>query len=339
MIKLMHTAWRTLPGRRCSYTAIARQVTAPHCRTKRQNWLNLLDELHWMQWLRRQARWLWPLSQRFCSAISSCSRERLRCVGAAHHSLSYVPRIIAYLLHRFLQWVCASWWAAHVSWSWHTLLLQDHHSDAESQVQGADTDGAHTSAAHTADSSTGWAACDGGNQWGTGAHESLSREAWNKRAGNLLASPQGDKLPANLCSNPLTFLPLPQNVTARRAPKFYRISNKRGFVGRFCLFKPAYKLGEDIVGSLDFGNCQVRCVQFSVKLQQQELPIRPQAEQQQTLAGDDASSVNSFDMASIASGIAVDNMHRSETSGSARNKEEPSPSGKLTTISTSHQVR
>lgn len=129
-----------------------------------------------------------------------------------------------------------------------------------------------------------------------------------------------------------------QNVTARRAPKFYRISNKRGFVGRFCLFKPAYKLGEDIVGSLDFGNCQVRCVQFSVKLQQQELPIRPQAEQQQATTGDDVSSVNSFDMASIASGIAVDNMHRSETSGSARNKDEPSPTGKLTTISTSHQV-
>ncbi|XP_034487782.1 RAB6A-GEF complex partner protein 2 [Drosophila innubila] len=129
-----------------------------------------------------------------------------------------------------------------------------------------------------------------------------------------------------------------KNVTARRAPKFYRISNKRGFVARFCLFKPAYKLGEDIVGSLDFGNCQVRCVQFSVKLQQQELPIRPQPEQTQVPAGDDVSSLNSFDMASIASGIAVDNMHKSETSGSARNKDEPAPTGKLSTISTSHQV-
>ncbi|XP_017848868.1 RAB6A-GEF complex partner protein 2 [Drosophila busckii] len=129
-----------------------------------------------------------------------------------------------------------------------------------------------------------------------------------------------------------------KNVTARRAPKFYRISNKRGFVGRFCLFKPAYKLGEDIVGSLDFSNCQVRCVQFSVKLQQQELPIRPQPQQPQTPTGDDVSSLNSFDMASIASGIALDNMHKSETSSSARNKDEPLPSGKLSTISTSHQV-
>ncbi|KAH8359562.1 hypothetical protein KR093_007408 [Drosophila rubida] len=130
-----------------------------------------------------------------------------------------------------------------------------------------------------------------------------------------------------------------KNVTARRAPKFYRISNKRGFVGRFCLFKPAYKLGEDIVGSLDFGNCQVRCVQFSVKLQQQELPIRAQPDAiQATTPGDDVSSLNSFDMASIASGIAVDNLHRSDTSGSARNKDEHVPTGKLSTISTSHQV-
>ncbi|XP_017091163.2 RAB6A-GEF complex partner protein 2 [Drosophila bipectinata] len=134
-----------------------------------------------------------------------------------------------------------------------------------------------------------------------------------------------------------------KNVTARRAPKFYRISNKRGFVGRFCLFKPAYKLGEDIVGSLDFGQCQVRCVQFSVKLQQQELPIRPQVVQNQPLQsqtsiGDDVSSINSFDMASIASGVVADNLHKSATSGSARDKDAPAPSGKLTTISTSHQV-
>ncbi|KAI8045271.1 RAB6A-GEF complex partner protein 2 [Drosophila gunungcola] len=134
-----------------------------------------------------------------------------------------------------------------------------------------------------------------------------------------------------------------KNVTARRAPKFYRISNKRGFVGRFCLFKPAYKLGEDIVGSLDFGQCQVRCVQFSVKLQQQELSIRPQPVQNQQLqsqssTGDDVSSMNSFDMASIASGVVADNLHKSATSGSSRDKDAPEPSGKLSTISTSHQV-
>ncbi|KAH8295248.1 hypothetical protein KR018_009094 [Drosophila ironensis] len=133
-----------------------------------------------------------------------------------------------------------------------------------------------------------------------------------------------------------------KNVTARRVPKFYRISNKRGFVGRFCLFKPAYKLGEDIVGSLDFSQGQVRCVQFSVKLQQQELPIRHQHVQNnmplQAQSSDDVSSINSFDMASIASGVVADNLHKSATSGSAHDKDSPVPSGKLSTISTSHQV-
>ncbi|KAH8343938.1 hypothetical protein KR084_002032 [Drosophila pseudotakahashii] len=138
-----------------------------------------------------------------------------------------------------------------------------------------------------------------------------------------------------------------KNVTARRAPKFYRISNKRGFVGRFCLFKPAYKLGEDIVGSLDFGSGasprKVRCVQFSVKLQQQELSVRPQPVQNhqlqsQSSTGDDVSSINSFDMASIASGVVADSLHKSATSGSSRDKDIPEPTGKLSTISTSHQV-
>ncbi|XP_043652329.1 RAB6A-GEF complex partner protein 2 isoform X2 [Drosophila teissieri] len=138
-----------------------------------------------------------------------------------------------------------------------------------------------------------------------------------------------------------------KNVTARRAPKFYRISNKHGFVGRFCLFKPAYKLGEDIVGSLDFApgaNPQkVRCVQFSVKLQQQEVYIRPQSVHNhqlpsQSSTGDDGSSINSFDMASIASGVVADNLQKSATSASSRDKEAPEPTGKLSTTSTSHQV-
>ena len=57
-------------------------------------------------------------------------------------------------------------------------------------------------------------------------------------------------------------------------PKFYRVTNKRGFVGRFCLFKNDYKLGEDIVGTMDFTDRDVRCVQFSVKLQSEEVLIK-----------------------------------------------------------------
>ncbi|XP_037956414.1 RAB6A-GEF complex partner protein 2-like [Teleopsis dalmanni] len=127
-----------------------------------------------------------------------------------------------------------------------------------------------------------------------------------------------------------------KNITSRRAPKFYRISNKHGFVGRFCLFKPCYKLGEDIVGSVDFTNSKVRCVQFSVKLQSQEISLRNNT----STSGDctDTSSVNSLDLASIASGTAVDNLHKSATSASARHKEVEEPVGKITTYSTSHEV-
>lgn len=62
-----------------------------------------------------------------------------------------------------------------------------------------------------------------------------------------------------------------QNITARRRPNFYVITNRRGKVGRFCLFKPFYKLGEDIVGTLDFSSRTVRCVQLSVTLQCEEV--------------------------------------------------------------------
>lgn len=62
-----------------------------------------------------------------------------------------------------------------------------------------------------------------------------------------------------------------QNVTARRRPNFYVITNRRGKVGRFCLFKPCYKLGEDIVGTLDFSSKTIKCVQLSVTLQCEEI--------------------------------------------------------------------
>lgn len=68
-----------------------------------------------------------------------------------------------------------------------------------------------------------------------------------------------------------------QNITARRRPSFYMISNKRGRVGRFCLFKQNFKLGEDIVGTLDFTCRTVRCVQVSVTLQCEEVLLRPSA--------------------------------------------------------------
>lgn len=51
------------------------------------------------------------------------------------------------------------------------------------------------------------------------------------------------------------------------------ISNTWGKVARFCLFKPAYKLGEDIIGTFDFTVATVNCMQVSVSLQCEEETI------------------------------------------------------------------
>lgn len=62
-----------------------------------------------------------------------------------------------------------------------------------------------------------------------------------------------------------------QSLTSRRCPSFYVITNKRGKIGRFCLFKTNYKLGEDIVGTLSFASKSINCVQYSVSLQLEEI--------------------------------------------------------------------
>lgn len=59
-------------------------------------------------------------------------------------------------------------------------------------------------------------------------------------------------------------------VTARKAPHSYNITNAKGKVAKFILFKQAYKLGEDIVGVFNFADGSVPCVQFSVTLQSEE---------------------------------------------------------------------
>lgn len=84
-----------------------------------------------------------------------------------------------------------------------------------------------------------------------------------------------------------------QNITARRRPNFYLISNKRGRVGRFCLFKPAYKLGEDIVGTLDFTCRTVRCVQVSVTLQCEEVLLSQKQSKNATATKQSDDSSNS----------------------------------------------
>ncbi|KAL5005057.1 hypothetical protein ScPMuIL_018513 [Solemya velum] len=59
-------------------------------------------------------------------------------------------------------------------------------------------------------------------------------------------------------------------VTARKTAHSYNITNAKGKVARFVLFKQAYKLGEDIIGMFEFSEGTVPCVQFSVTLQSEE---------------------------------------------------------------------
>ena len=56
-----------------------------------------------------------------------------------------------------------------------------------------------------------------------------------------------------------------QDVTSKRRTSYYNIANSRGKVCKFCLFKTDYRLGEDIVASLDFTGGAVECVQYSLR--------------------------------------------------------------------------
>ena len=44
---------------------------------------------------------------------------------------------------------------------------------------------------------------------------------------------------------------------------FYNVTNSRGRVCRFCLFKQAYRIGDDIVGTCDFSQATIPCVQVN----------------------------------------------------------------------------
>ena len=43
----------------------------------------------------------------------------------------------------------------------------------------------------------------------------------------------------------------------------YNIVSGRGTVGRFCLFKSAYRIGEEIVGSFDFSDSLIICLKVN----------------------------------------------------------------------------
>ncbi|XP_048359552.1 RAB6A-GEF complex partner protein 2 isoform X1 [Sphaerodactylus townsendi] len=59
-------------------------------------------------------------------------------------------------------------------------------------------------------------------------------------------------------------------ATSRRSLHLYNISNSRGKVTAFCVFKTVYKIGEDIVGTFTFSAGDIPCLQYSVSLQTEE---------------------------------------------------------------------
>ncbi|XP_008936699.1 PREDICTED: retrograde Golgi transport protein RGP1 homolog [Merops nubicus] len=50
-------------------------------------------------------------------------------------------------------------------------------------------------------------------------------------------------------------------ATSRRSLHVYNISNTRGKVGTFCIFKTVYKIGEDVIGTFNFSEGDIPCLQ------------------------------------------------------------------------------
>lgn len=59
-------------------------------------------------------------------------------------------------------------------------------------------------------------------------------------------------------------------TTSRRCPHMFNITNVRGKVAKFCIFKTVYRLGEDIIGTFNFAEGDIPCLQYSVSLQSEE---------------------------------------------------------------------
>lgn len=61
-----------------------------------------------------------------------------------------------------------------------------------------------------------------------------------------------------------------QNITATRKPNNYLLKNARGIIGRFCVYRNGFKLGDEIVGTFDFSCGTVPCIQYICTLQSEE---------------------------------------------------------------------
>ena len=88
-----------------------------------------------------------------------------------------------------------------------------------------------------------------------------------------------EEAPDGLLSSKLALLlhePAPI-AAARKKATHYDIRATGGRkVGKLCLFKTAYKLGEDILGMFNFTDVDLSCLQYSVSLMGEEKIPTPQ---------------------------------------------------------------
>jgi len=61
-----------------------------------------------------------------------------------------------------------------------------------------------------------------------------------------------------------------EQTTSRKNLGIYNITSAKGRVAKFTLFKQSYKLGEDIIGMMNFADGTVPCVQYLVTLHAEE---------------------------------------------------------------------
>ncbi|KAM4689923.1 RAB6A-GEF complex partner protein 2, partial [Rhinophrynus dorsalis] len=83
----------------------------------------------------------------------------------------------------------------------------------------------------------------------------------------FLDAEEGGKKDSRLLDSAVEIL---MAVTSRRTLHQFNISNARGRVGTFCIFKTIYKIGEDVIGTFTFSDGEIPCLQYSVSLQTEE---------------------------------------------------------------------
>lgn len=58
-------------------------------------------------------------------------------------------------------------------------------------------------------------------------------------------------------------------------PNIYKITNSRGRVVNLSLFKTTFRLGDDIIGILDFSDSSIQCIQVCSVKDAIQIPKKP----------------------------------------------------------------